>query len=737
MKALLIDDDPGRRARTLGLLRGTYENLEWVAIGSLQEFETALARADFDLVITEYRLAWGDGLQVTRSIKNRFHCIPVIMLTAYGDEDVAVAGMKAGLSDYIGKGNDRRLLEAVGNCLSEREKCFICQDEQRNVLLCEKWDLAISRLTSDYAYSLRIHPDGKVECEWVTEPFGRITGYPTREIACMNGWLAPIHAEDIPVFRRWFDRLLAGHQDVCEYRIIGNNGSVIWLRDHALPIRDWAQGTVVRIYGAAQEITSRRIAEIDARIKQRAIESSNNGIVITGLADIDYGIIYANSAFQRMTGYSMDELRGQNCRFLQGGDRAQAGLAVLHSALQSGCDGYSILRNYRKDGGMFWNEIYISPVRDDNGRITHYVGVQNDITDRKLAEAKLADASREIKDLYDHAPCGYHSLGPNGTFLRINATELDWLGRTAEEVLGRLKFKDILAPASQAVFLREFRGLKKTGHIEELELELVRRDGGTLPVLLSSAAIHDDQGKFRMCRSIVYDITDRKRAEDAVRELSSHLQSAREEERTRIAREIHDELGSLLATLKLDINWLAKRFPRQESELCNKTAEMTRLVDSAMLSVSTLASELRPSILDTLGILAAIEWQVQEFKAHTSLACKLSLPPVDSIDMDGDRATAVFRILQESLTNIARHAKASRVEVSVRVTEKELNMAVADDGIGMADDKSPPPSSWGLLGMVERARSFGGTLLISSKPNAGTMVKLNMPLHGNSMRPAQ
>lgn len=727
MRILILDDDPAERLLTIEALRSGLGEVEFVEVAGPEEFKARLAEGIFDLVVTEYSLGWADGLQILKTLKSRFKCVPVIMLTSHGSEEIAVAGMKGGLADYVPKQHRQRLVEEARRWMQSMNTDISCDRARNDVSLCERWDIAISRLTSDYAYSVRIDPEGGLACEWVTEPFSRVTGYTLQQVHERGEWLAPVFPDDQPAFERWLDKLRAGYQDTCDYRILTSSGEVRWLRDHAMPVRDWVAGRVVRIYGAAQDVSDRSKAESERQLMQRAIESSNNGIIITGAEDTDYGIIYANSAFQRMTGYTIEELRGRNCRFLQGDDLAQPELEALRGALRDARDGHAELRNYRKDGSPFWNEVYISPVFEEHGRVRYYIGVQNDVTERKLSEAKLAESAREIQDLYDHALCGYQSLSPDGTFLRINATELQWLGYGREEVVGKMNFRDVLTPASRANFNRRFPKLKKIDHIKDLEFDLLRKDGSILPVLLSATAILDEQGHYLMSRSVVYDMTDRKRAEDAQYQLSRHLQSAREEERTRISREIHDHFGSLLASLKLDVRWLSRRISKENVSLKVKTTEMSGLIDEAMQSVRKISTDLRPSILDNLGLLAAIEWQVNQFIGNTGIACKLSMPKNEDFDMDSERATAVFRILQEALTNISLHAQASQAEVRVRINKRELTMTIADNGKGITRQSLASPQSVGICGMTERARNFDGVIHISGKPNAGTAVVLHIP----------
>lgn len=216
-----------------------------------------------------------------------------------------------------------------------------------------------------------------------------------------------------------------------------------------------------------------------------------------------------------------------------------------------------------------------------------------------------------------------------------------------------------------------------------------------------------------------------------LRELAAHLQTVREDERTRIAREIHDELGSLLVALKMDVNWLARRLDDREPLRC-KCHGMGRLIDTAVDKVGRIITDLRPSILDHQGLWAALEWQAQEFLESSELQGQLRLHVAAGVPPpQGPLAIAVFRIFQELLSNIARHAQAQRVDLLITVDDPPgpvLYIDVRDDGRGCTPDALNHPHSWGVIGMRERATAFGGRLSIDSAPGLGTRVRLVMPL---------
>jgi signal transduction histidine kinase len=214
-------------------------------------------------------------------------------------------------------------------------------------------------------------------------------------------------------------------------------------------------------------------------------------------------------------------------------------------------------------------------------------------------------------------------------------------------------------------------------------------------------------------------------SEDKLRRLAAHLISVREEERAHIAREIHDELGQVLTGLKMEVGWLAKRL--KERVLIEKTDSMGKLIDSTVQTVRKIATGLRPEMLDDMGLIAAVGWQAKEFQKRTGIRCRTALPP-EGLKVDIDVATTMFRIFQEILTNVARHARATRVDIALEVGEARVALDVADNGVGIPEGEVNGRKSLGLLGMHERALLFGGEVKIAGVVGHGTRVSVAIPL---------
>ena len=263
-----------------------------------------------------------------------------------------------------------------------------------------------------------------------------------------------------------------------------------------------------------------------------------------------------------------------------------------------------------------------------------------------------------------------------------------------------------------------------------------RLDGTPLRIEGDYMVIYDARGRIAGHFGIQRDVTDRHRSGEEVRAsqqqlraLAARLEKVREDERTGIAREIHDELGQALTGLKLDIAWMKHRLPR-DHEMMAQCGSIIERIDRTLTAVRRIATELRPSVLDQLGLAAALEWQGQEFGARTGIEVDMELMVGGTIS--DDLGSSAFRILQESLTNVARHAKATRVIIRLAQSPALLTLEVSDNGVGLSPEELEGTMSLGLIGMRERALACGGEFSISGKPGRGTTVFLRVPLENGT-----
>lgn len=324
-----------------------------------------------------------------------------------------------------------------------------------------------------------------------------------------------------------------------------------------------------------------------------------------------------------------------------------------------------------------------------------------------------------------------------GRFIDVNDSLVRTTGYDRSELIGRTSIE--LGFWERPQWRNRFvRRLKKNGVVKDLEVKFRMKHGEFRTGLLSAQLINI---RGELCSiAILHDITERKgieeelrRSREELRNLSVYLQRTREEERTHIAREIHDELGQALTALKMDLSWLGKRLPRTRELLVEKVGSMSNIIDSTTQTLKNISTRLRPGLLDDLGLVPAIEWLAQQFQERTHTRYDLDIQAQD-VALDPELATTFFRIFQETLTNIARHASATRVKVKFYKKAAKLILQVSDNGAGITEAQIADPKSIGLLGMRERARFWGGDVKISGSSGKGTVVTVNIPLRLKEIR---
>jgi len=323
--------------------------------------------------------------------------------------------------------------------------------------------------------------------------------------------------------------------------------------------------------------------------------------------------------------------------------------------------------------------------------------------------------------------------GPSdGTLDYCNHRWRSYMGLGIAELRGD-GWQTMLHPEDRDRVLKAWHESVVNGTPYEQEERLRRADGTYRWFLARGEPLRDAEGRIVRWYGTNTDIEDRKRAEDALRHsfnqlrsLGARLQSVREEERARIAREIHDELGQALTGIKLEAAALNRELPGDARQQSNRAESIVKLANETIQAVRRISTELRPGILDDLGLVAAVEWAAQEFQIRTGTKCRLDLPK-DDVVFDQERATALFRILQESLTNVARHASSTQVKVRLAKGDGSVTLEVHDNGKGISEDELSAGRSLGILGMRERALLLGGEFIISGAPGKGTTVRVRIP----------
>jgi PAS domain S-box-containing protein len=358
------------------------------------------------------------------------------------------------------------------------------------------------------------------------------------------------------------------------------------------------------------------------------------------------------------------------------------------------------------------------------------LGTGIDISARKKAEEELRESEQKYKLLFESNPLPMFMFSRDDfSILDVNESAIRHYGFSKEEFL-EMKATDLRPQEDVSKFLEKVT-TSATGAINLGIWNHKKKNETVISVEIIGYDIVYQDKPARL--TLANDVTEKLAAEEKlkqsyneVRRLTNHLQNIREEERTHIAREIHDELGQQLTVLKMDASWLNKRLSSSDAAAKEKLRGLLDLLDGTVKTVRRISSELRPSLLDDLGLIAAIEWHLKEFKKRSGIQTNFLTDEAD-LSLPDEVKTGLFRILQESLTNIARHAEAREVKVTLHIKNDELILSIEDDGRGFDKFEVAGKKTLGVLGMEERSEMMGGNYQINSRPGEGTVVTVSIP----------
>lgn len=443
-----------------------------------------------------------------------------------------------------------------------------------------------------------------------------------------------------------------------------------------------------------------------------------------------------NAGAERIKGYGAPEIIGRHFSVFYPSDMVERGYPddELRRAATLGRwedEGWRL----RKDGSRFWANAVITALRDKNGELIGFAKVTRDLTERRRNEERLRQSEERLRLLMDAVEDAIFMLDPHGNVTSWNAGATKLKGFEASEIIGRhfsrfYPMEDITARKPDA----ELAYAALHGRIEKEGWRL-RKDGSRFWANIVITSVYGPVGELLGFAKVTRDMTQRNqlRQLEYASELAARLEATREEEKKRIARELHDDLGQQLTALKMDVNALVGDDDSLEALVAARArAEAMRdAVDHAIASVRRLAAGLRPAVLDDLGLLPALEWLAEDFRQRSGLRVALHSDAQDLVFNEA-AATALFRIVQEGLTNVARHAReATAVKIDLTCSAAMCDLSIRDDGIGASrtheerPEEAPSPS--GLAGIRDRVRRLGGAAVIGIEPHGGFGIRLSIP----------
>lgn len=486
-----------------------------------------------------------------------------------------------------------------------------------------------------------------------------------------------------------------------------------------------------------------------------AFDSAPMGMAIVGL---DYRLLRVNRALCEALAYDEKELLASTFLDITHPDDKRRDADLAEKLLRGEIPSYRLEKRYfNKKGALVWLDLTAVVIRNELGEPLYALAMVEDITERRRADEALRTSEERYRSFI------------------VNSSEGIWRFETEQPIDTKLPVDEQIALFYKYGYLAECNDAMARMYGHERADDIVGARFGDFALAANPANVHvlrdfisngyrlqqveitePDLQRQRKCFStsligIVVngfllrvwgtqrDETQRKTAEtelehshQQLRALAAYLQNLRERERSDIAREMHDVLGQSLTALKIDMAWIKKSLPDSSNKavlagMTNRLNDATRLLNETIAAVKTLSTELRPGVLDKFGLAAAVEWQCHEFDRRTGIKSECQLP-TDELHVSPEGSTAIFRILQEALSNVARHSTAKNVSVELNANDQELSLIVRDDGRGITNDEARAPDSLGLLGMRERAQMVGGNFTVYGKPMEGTTVQARIPV---------
>lgn len=486
--------------------------------------------------------------------------------------------------------------------------------------------------------------------------------------------------------------------------------------------------------------TAAELSRTNEALQKREEKLEQEQLFTKALLDSIPGIFYLytypelkmvtwNKQHETLFGYDASEMRGRHVLEWHQPESRDAVMKSLVNFLESGLATVET-KLLAKDGHLI--PFLLTAVKFESNGQNFLIGIGTDVTKRKEAEEALLESEATLTKAQQIAHLGNWELDSLTQTMHWSDETYRIFGFEPHTVSSSIGlFNSSIYPDDAPFMQRAISDAMNLGTPFSRDHRMVLPGGEVRFVHEQAEIIFDNDGKPQKLIGTIQDITDRKRIEEELKssleqlqQLSQYIEQVRENERIAISRELHDDLGQALTAVKIDLGIIKHKIPDEEVVL--KINKVTALVGDTIKTVQRLTSQLRPEIIDDLGLEAAIEWYTSEFSERTAIEISLNMDKVDGISA-GD-SLIIFRILQESLTNIARHSRAVKVAIALGIKEDFINLWISDDGIGITEKQRNSKQSFGLISMKERAASLGGTFDISSENGKGTLIRLLIPV---------
>ena len=736
LSVLLVEDSPLDAEFVELALRANGFELELERVDSAEAMRVALERRSWDVIVSDYRLPDFDTMEALELAHELGDDTPFLIVSGTIGEEATVAALKAGVRSVVLKSNLSELGPTIERELDDRDTRRGQREAERALRESEERFRRLAENAPDVIYRYRLEPEPAVE--YLSPASASMSGYTLEDFAA-DPELARkiIHPDDLPLLE---ETTRSTEPTTLVRRWLHREGHVIWVETHSVPVFD--DGRVVAYEGIARDVTERqRAAEAIREADERLRLVLAAGAMAVVEVDLATGTL-------EWTGDALEWLFGPSAR--EGSKSWTDLLERVHpedhetaaAALERTVAGEGAHLEFRvvTDGGTIrWVGAHAVLVQATASSPDRLAGVWVDITERKRAEEALRETNEALLTLVEASPIAIASRDLEGRVTMWNPAAERLYGWTADELLGRA-FPHV--PIDGTETNAEFRERVRSGQVVAgAEVTRVRRDGALIEVSLSLVPLHDATGAVRGEMAVAVDITEQKRAVEELRrsfellqrsdehrrQLLKRLVRAQEEERSRIASDIHDDSVQVITALALRLDLLQRQI--DDSELRAAVTEITETARSSIGRLRRLMFELRPPALDRDGLVGALRQYLETMNAERGI--EFTLEADVASEPDPETRVIAYRILQEALTNVVKHADATAVDVTVHATGDGLRARIADDGKGFSTEERLTGDTIGHLGMTamrERAEIAGGWWTIESAPGSGTAVEFELPV---------
>jgi PAS domain S-box-containing protein len=565
-----------------------------------------------------------------------------------------------------------------------------------------------------------------------------ILGYNDAEIKEMGNEVLPMlmtpedfdnYLQNIyPKYASLKDKELLTH----EYRMKHKDGTLRWLfTKESIFLRN-PDGTPKQIFGVTVDITERKIAEEKVKEKERQlrlfVEYSPAAIA---MMDKDMKYIVASKRYLKDYNLGNIEIIGKS-HYELFPEIPEHWKEIHRRCLVGAVEKKDEDMFVRADGNVDWIRWEIHPWYKNQGEVGGLILFSEVITERKKTELALAENENYLRIILDTEPECVKVLNNKGELLSMNPAGLAMIEADNEQQVVGHRMTELVNEKYRMGFNRLSKEVFN-GNSGTFEFEVTGLKGGHRWLETHAVPLKDAAGKIISLLGVTRDITESKKAEEEIiksteqlRQLTAHLQTIREEERKRIGREIHDELGQQLTAIKMDVAWIDKKTSEDETAVKGKLKNIITLLDGSNVSVRKILNELRPAALDDHGLREALEWQSRQFTESTGIPVRFTAT-VSDVKLREDISTCLFRVYQESLTNIMRYARAGSVTSSLHLQSENIMLTIEDDGTGFDIASLQNKKTFGILGMKERVLSMKGTFELKSSKGKGTKIVVSLP----------